>query len=422
MSKFLSFKLILVVAFQLSFTCVYAQNSNVPITSILGLLLDDNVIVSPIEGCNDTNDSDNDRLLNCYETNTGNFVNAKDTGTNPNVADTDGDGIRDGDEVLGTVSGLNLPAMGVNPLKKNILLEYDWFDDSLDCAAHTHRPTLAQINRFTSAFTNAPVSNPDGTTGITVINDYGQGGVFNKGNLINDSNGVLVGGVDGSEFKNYKAIHFDANRNGYFHYVILPHNYNTSSGSSGQAEILGDDMIVSLQCFIFNDYGVRNVANTIMHELGHNLNLRHGGNTNCNHKPNYNSVMSYRYQFPGVDTNCNVTPNGVLDFSNGSNITLDERNLNENNGVCGPSNPIDWNNNGSIESLITLDINSNDDFQVNQCGGTLTTYSDFNDWANIVFSGISDADGATLFSPIEIMSCSNSPDSHHEHKPHFRFK
>ena len=404
------------------YSTAYSQQNQGYIPPILSLLLDADSVVPPPPpppNCLDTNDNDNDRLLNCVETNSGVFVDAQNTGTNPNNNDTDGDGIKDGDEVLGTLAGLNLPAMGLNPLRKNILLEYDWFDDSNDCSPHTHRPTSAQINRFVSSFANAPVSNPDGTTGITVINDYGQGGVFNRGNLINDANGVLSGGVGGSEFLNYKATHFDANRSGYFHYVILPHRYNTTSGSSGQAEIIGDDMIVSLQCFVNSTSAV---ANTIMHELGHNLNLRHGGNTNCNYKPNYNSVMSYRYQFPGVDTDCDVAPNGVLDYSTGSNITLNENSLNENNGVCGAPNSVDWNGNNVIQSSVSVDVNSNDDFQNSQCGGILTTYSDFNDWANIVFSGIADADGATLFNPVEIVSCSNHPGSHHGHESHFRFK
>ena len=60
---------------------------------------------------------------------------------------------------------------------------------------------------------------------------------------------------------------FAANRNGYFHYVLLPHRYNTNSNSSGQAEVQGDDLIVSLYCANSNT----NVANTIMHEVGHNL-------------------------------------------------------------------------------------------------------------------------------------------------------
>ena len=35
-----------------------------------------------------------------------------------------------------------------------------------------------------------------------------------------------------------------------------------------------------------------------MHELGHNLGLRHGGVDNVNCKPHHVSVMNYVYQFP----------------------------------------------------------------------------------------------------------------------------
>jgi hypothetical protein len=44
-------------------------------------------------------DRDEDDLGNGVETNTGTFVDANDTGTNPTLADTDGDGFNDGDEV-----------------------------------------------------------------------------------------------------------------------------------------------------------------------------------------------------------------------------------------------------------------------------------------------------------------------------------
>lgn len=355
--------------------------------------------------CNDTADNDGDRLLNCYETNTGVFNGPEDTGTNPNIADTDGDAISDGDEVLGTTGGLNLPAMGVSPLRKNILLEYDWFNDSLDCGPHSHRPTAAVIARFANAFENSPVTNPDGSVGITTINDYGQGGIFTGGNLINDSNGVLSGGVGGPEFLNHKAGNFAANRNGYFHYVILPHRYNTSSSSSGQAELPGDDMIVSLYC----SNSTNNVANTIMHELGHNINLRHGGDTGCNYKPNYNSVMNYRYQFPGVDSNCDVQGDGLLDFSRDESRDLNEISLNESLGKCvSPITAVDWNGNGVIESGVLFDTNASDSSQSFSCGGILTTLTDYDDWANMIFYGITDADGAQL-RPVEIISCENPP-------------
>ena len=44
-------------------------------------------------------DGDDDGLLDIYETNTGVFVSPTNTGTNPLLADTDGDGFDDGAEV-----------------------------------------------------------------------------------------------------------------------------------------------------------------------------------------------------------------------------------------------------------------------------------------------------------------------------------
>jgi hypothetical protein len=354
--------------------------------------------------CDLGTDSDGDRLDDCFETDTGVFVSDTNTGTSPNSDDTDGDYIEDGDEVLGTLGGLDLPAMGVSPLRKDILVEYDWFDDSLDCSFHTHRPTVGMVDRVTTAFANSPITNPDGSSGVNFVHDYGQGGAFSGGNLINDGDGVLTGGVNNSEFKNHKSANFAANRNGYFHYTILPHRYNTTSGSSGQAEFPGDDMIVSLYCL----NSERNVAHTIVHELGHNIALGHGGYENCNYKPNYNSVMNYRYQFPGVDTDCNVGGNGVLDYSYGDRLTLNENNLNENLGVCGAP-AVDWNSSGGIQTGVSHDINSADDLQVQNCGGTLTTLKDSDDWGSISFTGLSSADGPEPLAPVRVIDCDNPP-------------
>lgn len=350
-------------------------------------------------------DADGDRLPDVYETNTGVYVGPTDTGTDPNHADTDRDFLGDGDEVWGTTGGLDLPGLGTNPLRKDMLLEYDWFNDSIGCGSHSHRPSAAALALVTTMFGNAPVSNPDGSTGIHFIHDYGQGPApFTGGNLVADADGVLSGGVNDSEFVTRKNASFASNRHGYFHYVLLVHNYNTSSTSSGQAELPGDDLIVSLQCSTSNS----SHANTIAHELGHNLNLRHGGNVNCNYKPNYNSVMNYRYQFPGVDNDCTPAGNGVLNYSTGSRITLNENALNENQGTCGtpPGPAIDWNGNSVLESSVSADVNASDASQAANCGGTLTTLSDYNDWANIVFTGVSDFDGASL-TPPEVIDCDN---------------
>jgi len=345
-------------------------------------------------------DSDGDGLADCVESDSGVFIDELDTGTDPNDPDTDDDGIDDGDEVHGTSGGLDLPALGVSPLRRDILVEYDWFDDSLECGAHSHEPPTAALDMVTARFAAAPLTNPDGSSGINFIHDVGQGGLLSGGNLIADANGVLVGGVSAAEYAQYKSQNFAANRQGYFHYVILPHRYDTDSDSSGQAEIGGDDMIVSLYCA----GSAYNVAHTIAHELGHNLFLLHGGNTNCNYKPNYNSVMNYRYQFPGIDTNCTPPGNGVLDYSIGDRITLNENSLDENAGICGAP-AWDWNGNSVIESGVVFDINVDDPLQI-LCGGTLTTLSDHDDWANLSLTGLAGA-GAVPRSLMPVVDCDN---------------
>jgi len=330
-------------------------------------------------------DSDGDRLANCVETNTGDFINPANTGTSPTDPDTDKDGLLDGDEVLQTLSGINLRDFGVSPVHKDILIEYDWFDDLLGCGAHSHRPTTQTIDSIRGIFANAVVANPDGITGINVIQDYGQGGAFTGGNLIPDPDGEITDGLS-SQFFGYKAANFSPAKAGYFHYAILPHYLSSSGGTfTGLAEVTGDDFIVAVFCY----YNVSSaVVSTIVHELGHNLGLLHGGRDNCNYKPNYNSVMNYMYNGSG-DANCDAVGDGVIDYSYGRNIDLNESNLDENIGVCSDQIvPIDWNSNGIIEPSIQQDLNHLEPSQDALCGGTLSVLHDYNDWANLYFEGV----------------------------------
>ena len=52
-------------------------------------------------------DDDSDGLLDVVETNSGVFVSPIDTGTDPLIADTDGDEVNDGDEVAAVTDLLN---------------------------------------------------------------------------------------------------------------------------------------------------------------------------------------------------------------------------------------------------------------------------------------------------------------------------
>lgn len=130
-----------------------------------------------------------------------------------------------------------------------------------------------------------------------------------------------------------KASNFNAVRQGLFHYALFVHR-RINTGSSGVARYVDDDLIVSLGGFTNQVGSVTQQANTFMHELGHNLDLQHGGNDDRNYKPNYNSVMNYLFQFPGVDTNCDAVGDGTLDYSVGVRGVLDETDLDEANGVC----------------------------------------------------------------------------------------
>jgi hypothetical protein len=324
-------------------------------------------------------DRDGDRLPDAVETGTGVYVGPNDTGSQPGNPDSDGDGLSDGDEVLGTRAGLNLPSMGVSPVHKDILIEYDWFDDGT-CGPHSHKPTDEMLARVARLYASAPVANPDGTSGIHIVQDLGQ---YGGGNFIADADGILVGNVFSSEFQEYRSANMAANRHGYFHYTIFAHEYSDWPGSSGYAEIYGDDLIVSLGCYYY-DTGY--VANTIVHELGHNLNLHHGGADELNNKPNYNSVMNYRYQFTGIDTTCDGQGDSVLDYSMGTNISIDENLIDERAGVCG-STAIDFNFSNSIDASLSYDVNGD---------GFLALLQDHDDWGSIVYDWDGSMSGARI--------------------------
>jgi len=343
-------------------------------------------------------DADSDGLPDCVETNTGVYVGSADTGTDPHNPDTDGDGLLDGEEVNGTAGGLDLPGMGTNPLHKDILLEYDWLDDANGCAQHSHRPAPEVVQGVHDFFANAPVANPDGVTGINVIQDYGQGGVFTGGNLIADAantEGSIDGPVGYPQYNAYELANFATNRRNYFHYVLMAHQYDNQQGSttsSGSATTPGSEVMVTLACWAADTSGTgaAYIRNSIVHELGHNLGLRHGGDEACNYKPNYSSVMNYRYEFVGIDSGCQGTGDGAatLDYSHGDRLTLDENNLDETVGMCTNAVvPVDWNGDLQYTSGVVADIN-NYSLESSECGGTNTVVHDFNDWANLHVSSV----------------------------------
>ncbi len=275
--------------------------------------------------------------------------------------DTDGDGLLDLWETNGltvTVGGVtefvNLPAMGANPQRKDIFIEVDYMEekDAEGKLIHTHQPIAKAITDTVTAFKNAPVTNVDGATGIQLHVDYGKnapltygsgeaktwGALSNSDALTHTTNlGEDVGGYSWAAFDAIKETHFTPGRAAVFHYSMwihrLPESYNGSSGQSRNPAAFASgasDFIVSLGGWQ-DDVGTSwDQAGTFMHELGHNLGLRHGGPDHTNYKPNYLSVMSYAFQFHGLIRN---KTQGNFDYSRFKLPDLDENKLNETQGI-----------------------------------------------------------------------------------------
>ena len=113
-----------------------------------------------------------------------------------------------------------------------------------------------------------------------------------------------------------------------FHYILFVHDLLGINGTSGCAELPGNDFVVSLGSWSVvggHNVGSRDQqAGTFMHELGHNLNLQHGGGDAINCKSNHLSVMSYTRQMNNVPM-----LNRPLDYSRGALGNLNENPLNE---------------------------------------------------------------------------------------------
>jgi hypothetical protein len=249
----------------------------------------------------------------------------------------------------------------------------------------------------TTAFANAPLTNPDGSTGIAL-------------HLVVDQE-IAAADADmdlspaWTDFDIIKARYFPARRAPFFHYALFANRYNSggSSGSSGLSRgIPGHDFMVTLGNWSTPGGTEQQQAGTLMHELGHNLGLQHGGNEDMNYKANYLSLMSYGYQLRGLTKD---GTDGVLDYSRVRLDSASEASVSELNAFApvaptteadlshygvrigtalrtgNASANLDFNGNGVIEAgFIAQDLNHDGDT------------SDFvnpsqNDWTALIYDG-----------------------------------
>ena len=372
--------------------------------------------------------------------------------------DEDGDGLLNGweqrgiDENSDGIIDLNLPALGAKVDQKDIFVEIDYMTGQ--------KPLPEALNDVVRVFRQSPVDSPKGinlhlmvdeeiplvqnirfasnTSGIQdSFNDLKLGG----GNATFPGNNDITCGT-GPYDAHFGTIEDRLNRSNcnniltakrrVFRYAIFGHSIIENPKTSGVSEEPGNDLLITLgnwSAYGISVVGGRRVAeaSTFMHELGHTLGLKHGGDQgdefqanddrfNC--KPNYFSIMSYIYQFPIFD------PTRPLNYSHEKLADLNETSLNEtkvftsnearyviynstNFFMSRTNETIDWNSDGDkSDTNAQVDINYIEKYCPLSPNQILLT--GFDDWGNLQFNVNRNdgyyADGAPAIIPLDLTS------------------
>jgi uncharacterized repeat protein (TIGR01451 family) len=344
----------------------------------------------------------------------------------PADRDTDGDFIPDRIEICGIFDGngrnqiVNMAALGADPCRKTIAIEIDYMANA--ATGRMYRPSPQAIDQIIKAFNVAPVDavqppqcpypgfpripaegNPQG--GVNLIIDPNS-----PRNTIPESNQPITV----SDFQQIMNQNFQPERRPFFHYSLGVHRIqeDTEAGTLTHGGYMGllttpEDFAVSMR----PETESRKQAATLMHELGHALGLKHGGNDDINCKPNYLSIMSSTFvavggiptaDLPRVDGRIQYK----LDYSRQALPTLDERSLREPLGIqdggdytiwgfplAGPlersesvglgNGPLNWDLSRNVidtDRAVSADINY---LSLDDCGYSpgQPALTGFNDWA-----------------------------------------
>ncbi len=240
------------------------------------------------------------------------------SGSSCAAVDADGDGLNDAWEINGYVDidcngihdATDIDLAGADATIKDIFIFYNYMVPSP--ATHTHRPPSTALDQVTAAFAAHAIrvhfvdGGPIAETIVTTLDPAPS---------------VACAGTSVSTMRDLRSAHF-GNRQAAFHYMVFAHRAATPDAghatacptdacagrpnpdSTGSADLPGDDAIVSFGPLVDAGQTVEpfQVATTVMHELGHNLGLKHGGPDTCIlDKPNYVSVMNPQsYQLDGI--------------------------------------------------------------------------------------------------------------------------
>lgn len=324
--------------------------------------------------------------------------------------DADGDGIPDSWErkpIDINKDGItDLTLLGASDSQKDIFVEVDHMEGE-EMAASAKAAVEQAFEECPSSVEYGPIA-----LHIELDEEINWAHVINGWDAFDDLKKSHFGSVDQHNEKWAKVA-----KNYTYHYCIFIDTYakqNETTGawepttSSGRAEIYGNDFWVSLGSWNKGLGGTPDEqAAAFMHELGHNLNLNHGGEDEINYKPNYLSVMNYLFMFK------KPVRDRPLTYSSSKLATLDESDLDERAGIgdapwpttaysapisnttsgvrycplpVSTSGGIDWNNNGEDDE-VGVEANINNfpipeyDY-VSPAGEVLEGYED---WPNLKY-------------------------------------
>lgn len=224
----------------------------------------------------DDNDGDEDGLSDALE---------PLVGLNPEETDSDGDMVPDRMELFGN-DGFSFSEWG-SPTVRDVYVEVDWMQ-------HPTNPYLTRQPYAGLVADAAAVFSRDSSVRLHAFID----GALPWHEVV--CFGSCSGGVDFYSLKGSGFSSSNPERRPYFHYVVWAYRHTSATScSSGRAEMLGNDVIISMGCWASPSASEQ--RGTFIHELGHNLALDHNGNDLAGqYSEVHNSVMNYRYQLSGV--------------------------------------------------------------------------------------------------------------------------
>jgi hypothetical protein len=264
-----------------------------------------------------------------------------------------------------------------------INVEIDW----MTTAGHSHEPPDSVIQAAVAMFACRGIT-------LNVVKSGAIPETFLLTDGLNPKDFFTATGP--GTFQNLKA-QYQNNTGAGWRYCIFGHRYQEdggSTGSSGIAELPGDDFLVSLGAFQDSVGTQFERASTFVHEMGHTLGLTHAGSMNStvvgNGVATFPSIMSYAYQLRGIRTHMRclgLTHAWALfkemDYSSGRMPAVNEGNLNESQGMG--MNPVDWNCNGTVSGSTTQDLDTqNPEGRWCTSGGGLQLLTDRDEWAVIL--------------------------------------